>query len=599
MLPVIAARISRIPQLLRHSRARASLFARGGRRPRVSNRGAIKIDKNELSACLGEAAGDPQKRRFLKTIGGAAVALSLPKLGHTESFDPADHGAVGTADARKRWVGAYNKRVFAALNEAAAYQYGQTANDDETALPNYTGVFSKGLPHNDLGEVDPAAYQSLLAALATGASADLAKVPMGTSPPIRLANSRAGFNFALIGQDPQGILTPPAPTFSSSETGAEMVEQYWGAMIRDVPFINWSSDPTIAQAATDLSKQPGYKGPGAGAVTPDNIFRMNLPGVMNGPWLSQFYWMPVFIGAYSYPQVINPPLAGVDYSTNAADWLLNLRGGGGGATPFASTTRYISNARDLTRVLQLDAPSGFPGMYALLAQLNLGRLGLPRNPSLPPIAANDNASLNFFGGNVFQEFVTALSGQALTSVFWHKWQVHRRIRPEAYGGRVHNTITKAATYPVSTDLLNSDALKAIDTRNGNYFLPMAWKGGCPPHPSYPSAHAVISGASITFLKAFYDGSATIPNPVVANADGSALVPYTGAPLTVEGELNKLAMNSGVSRIHTGIHYRSDVVAGLLLGEQMAISYLRDIKSLYADVFSGFTFNRFDATKITV
>ncbi len=561
------------------------------------------MQKNENSARVADNdSGDLQKRRFLKTIGGAAAALSLPKLGRTQSFDPADHSAVATGDARRRWVTAYNARVFAALNTAANWQYGQTANDDETAVAGYAGSYSKGLPHNDLGEVDPAAYQALLTALASGTSADIAKVPMGTSPPTRLANPRAGFNFTLIGQDPQGIVTPPAPGFGSDETGAEMVEAFWGAMTRDVPFTDWGSDATIAQAAADLSKQAGYKGPGAGAVSPSNIFRMAMPGVQNGPWLSQFYWLPITFGGYIGEQVYNPPLAGVDYSITTADWLANLRGGGGGTTAFnTSSKRYLCTPRDLTRVLQLDPSIGFPGIFEVGASMNMARLGtFARNPSLPSVAANENPGLSFFGPSVFQGLAALVGNQALSSVFWHKWQVHRRIRPEAYAGRAHNTITKAASYPVSSALLNSDALKAIYARNGNYYLPQAWKGGCPAHPAYPSAHAVLDAAVVTLLKAFYDGSAAFPNPVVATADGSALVPYTGATLTLEGELNKLVMNNGISRVQTGIHYRSDVTAAVALGEQVAISFLRDLKGLYpVDSFAGCSFNRFDGTKITI
>jgi hypothetical protein len=454
------------------------------------------------------------------------------------------------------------------------------------------------LPHNDLGEVDIDAFAALSTALASGAASDLAVVPMGTAG-ARFVNPRAGFNFSLIGQDAQGLLVPAASGFSSAETSADMVEAYWGAMTRDVPFANYASDATIAQAAADLSAQPGYTGPGSGGLTPDNVFRVDFPGALAGPWLSQFFWMPLIMGAYSNEQVVKPPLAGVDYSTSYADWLLNQRGGGGGPTAAGTTPRYISNARDLSRVLQLDVQLGVAFQHVLQAQLNLNRLQMPRNPSLPKISPNDNAGFNFFGGSMFQNLVGMASQQALQSVFWQKWQVHRRIRPEAYAGRVHNHILGAATYPLSIDLLNSAAISAIFSRNGTYLLPQAWKGGCPIHPSYPSAHGVNSGAAITLLKAFYDGAAVLPNPVTANADGTALVPYAGAALTVEGELNKLAMNIGISRVQTGIHYRSDAVQGLLQGEQMAISILREMKGLYADVFSGFAFHSFDGTAIVV
>jgi hypothetical protein len=544
-------------------------------------------------------AGDPDKRRFLKTLGGVGLGVGLGLAVPGAVTSALAQAAPVTARARstQRRQAAFLARQAAAELQSQDFGFGQSKNGDLT-LPGYVGVFTKGLPHNDLGEVDTNAFAALLTALATGAASDLAAVPMGT-PGARFVNPRAGFNFSLIGQDTQGLVVPPASGFSSAETGADMVEAYWAAMTRDVPFVNYASDATIAQAAADLSAQPGFTGPGSGGVVPDNVFRMDFPGALAGPWLSQFFWMPLVFGVYSNEQVLKPPLPGVDYSTSYADWLLNQRGGGGGPTAAGTTPRYISNARDLSRALQLDTQLGVAFQHVLQAQLNLNRLQMPRNPSLPKISPNDAAGSNFFGASMFQNLVGLASQQALQSVFWQKWQVHRRIRPEAYAGRVHNHILGAATYPVSIALLNSAAISEIFSRNGTYLLPQAWKGGCPIHPSYPSAHGVNTGAAITLLKAFYDGAAVLPNPVTANADGTALVPYSGAALTVEGELNKLAMNIGISRVQTGIHFRGDAVQGLLQGEQMAISILREMKGLYADVFSGFAFHRFDGTAIVV
>ena len=558
------------------------------------------VQTNEIPAGTTDTlAGDPNKRRFLKTLGGVGlgVGLGLAAPGAVTSALAQTASLSSRARASQRRQAAFLARQDAAQLQSGDFSFGQAKNGD-LVLPGYVGLFTKGLPHSDLGEVDTNAFEALLTALASGAASDLAAVPMGT-PGARFANPRAGFNFSLIGQDAQGLTVPAPPAFGSAETGAEMVEAYWGAMTRDVPFVNYASDTTIAQAVADLSAQPDYRGPGAGALNPDNVFRMDFPGALTGPWLSQFFWMPLIFGAYSNEQVLKPPLPNVDYSASYADWLLNQRGGGGGPTAAGTTPRYISNARDLSRALQLDVQLGLGFQHELQTQLNLNRLQMPRNPSLPAIPPNDNAGFNFFGGSMFQSLVGMASQQALQSVFWQKWQVHRRIRPEAYSGRVHNHILGAATYPVSIALLNSAAISAIFSRNGTYLLPQAWKGGCPIHPAYPSAHGVGTGAAITLLKAFYDGAAVLPNPVTANADGTALVPYAGAALTVEGELNKLAMNIGINRIQTGIHFRSDAVQGLLLGEQMAISILREMKGLYADVFSGFAFHRFDGTAIVV
>ena len=104
------------------------------------------------------------------------------------------------------------------------------------------------------------------------------------------------------------------------------------------------------------------------------------------------------------------------------------------------------------------------------------------------------------------------------------------------------------------------------------------------------------------LKALFDESFIIPNPVTPAADGRSLVPYTGPGadrLTVGGELNKLAANVAIGRNFAGIHYRSDYTQSLRLGEMVAISALRDRKLTYNEEFAGYTFTRFDGTRITV
>jgi hypothetical protein len=119
------------------------------------------------------------------------------------------------------------------------------------------------------------------------------------------------------------------------------------------------------------------------------------------------------------------------------------------------------------------------------------------------------------------------------------------------------------------------------------------------HPSYPAGHPAVTGACITALKAWFDEAFVLPAPVMANADGSALLPYTGTPLTVGGELNKLAGNLHVGRSFGGVHWRSDNDAGLRLGEAVALGILADERSGFNEAFKGFTLTTFDGTTITV
>ena len=133
-----------------------------------------------------------------------------------------------------------------------------------------------------------------------------------------------------------------------------------------------------------------------------------------------------------------------------------------------------------------------------------------------------------------------------------------------------------------SDLTNSMALAETWSRFGVYLLPMAYAEGCPLHPSYPSGHAAIAGACVTVLKAFFDEDFVIPQPVEASDDGLTLHSYAQSPLTVGGELNKLAANISLGRDTAGVHWRSDGIEGMNLGETVAIRLLHDLKGAYAE-----------------
>jgi hypothetical protein len=82
-----------------------------------------------------------------------------------------------------------------------------------------------------------------------------------------------------------------------------------------------------------------------------------------------------------------------------------------------------------------------------------------------------------------------------------------------------------------------------------------------------------------------DGTATVRTTrlePLAGVDGGALGATADAiaearagPPTINDELDKLATNVALGRNWAGIHYRSDGIEGLLLGEQVAVRYLQD------------------------
>jgi hypothetical protein len=68
---------------------------------------------------------------------------------------------------------------------------------------------------------------------------------------------------------------------------------------------------------------------------------------------------------------------------------------------------------------------------------------------------------------------------------------------------------------------------------------------------------------------------------------------------VGGELNKLASNIATGRNIAGVHWCTDGIESLKLGEAVAISVLWDQRATYNEDFGGFTFTKFDGTIITI
>ena len=130
-------------------------------------------------------------------------------------------------------------------------------------------------------------------------------------------------------------------------------------------------------------------------------------------------------------------------------------------------------------------------------------------------------------------------------------------------------------------------------------MPMAFPEGSPTHPAYGAGHATVAGACVTILKAWFDETHVIQNPLVPDASGTVLTPYVGDPLTVGGELNKIASNVANGRNIAGVHWRSDATESLKLGEAIAISILKDQKNCYNEQFGGFSLTKFDGTTTTV
>jgi hypothetical protein len=554
------------------------------------------------------ALGSLSRRGFLARAGGVAAAtatagtLGTLPLGTANS---AAHAAAASAPRGDtlRADQAYSIRVATARAERARPLPGHSTNGDEARYaPTYLGSFTKGLPHTARGEVDPAAYAALLTALASARPADFEAIPLGGTA--KLVDPQAAYAFVLEGPDTHCLAVSPPPAFSSAQEAAEMAELYWQALARDVPFARYDRDPVIGKAAADLARLSDFRGPTAGgAVTPATIFRTGLPGDRTGPYLAQFLWLPVPYGPL--PLVQRYPVAPRrDYLATYAAWLTVQQGHFSPAKPAAAAsppTRYLSTGRDLASYLHTDFTyQACVNACLILNQLVVDTRGAPLDAGNPYRHSRAQAGFATFGAPHALDLVARVANAALKAVWYQKWLVHRRLRPEEFGGRVHQHKMGAAAYPIHADLLTrTGILEAVYQQYGSYLLPMADPEGAPLHPAYPAGHMAIAGACVTVLKAFFDEAFVLPHPVVARLDGRTLHAYSGPALTVGDELNKLAGNIAMGRAFEGLHWRSDGLEGLRLGEAVALGILADERATFNGRFGGFSLTRFDGTTITL
>jgi hypothetical protein len=632
---------------------------------------------------------DLSRRDLLITAAGlASGAIARSAVGA-----PVNDRA-GDLDARRRAV-RHLRVSLAEYYSGRPLRHHPTNGDeedfpDQRGLPTYIGNYSKGLPHNGAGEVDYAAYQVLLNALKSGDPQLFELIPLGGvpneakrgnrlvafaalqpkkeqrfyrihserallssgSPQMRLTDPQSGLAFDLEGADSHELVMPPPPGFRSQEIIAEIAESYWMALTRDVPFLQYETNPDVAAAAKNLSDYSQLKAPKEGKdVTAKTVFRGFAAGELVGPYVSQFLVRHIPFGAYQLPQKVvfgyKPNMKGERaFLITEATWLAAQRGIASNdpsdQVVRIDTPKYIYRGRDLANFVHIDElfQAYLNAALILSAGPDRGGLGAPHDEGNPydgfvskepgldgstkiNVRVSTQAGFGTLGEPNIASLVAEVATRALKTVWYQKWFVHRRLRPEAYAGRIHfhkrGIGDNKRDYPFDPDEFAKldpvlKAVAAFNTMKGGdgLFLPMAFAEGCPTHPAYGAGHATVAAACVTILKAFYyedvslkDLNASI---FIPKEDGTDLVELTKGKsygpykyddiadkMTIGGELNKLASNVSLGRNFAGVHWRSDHAESLRLGEQVAIHLLREIVQTYNERVS-FTITKFDGTK---
>lgn len=551
-------------------------------------------------AGLLEGFGGQSRRGFLKSAGGVGALTATASIGLGSLLaapEEARASGVHRSHPRSRRAQALRTRKRAALIQFRQESALQSSNGDEQRYPDKRASFFKCLPQNELGEVDLDAYAALRAALSTGRPADFEDIPLSSSAVRKLANPQAAYAFDMTGADSHATTLAPAPAFASAEVAAEMGEGYWQALTRDVPFIEYERDALIAAAVADLNSFSGIEAPTEGGeITPGTVFRGDTPGNLSGPYVSQFLLRDVPYGPSTIVQRYSVPNADVDFMTSYSDWLAIQRG----ASPVSSmgfdpTPRYIHQGRALGQYVHLDVL--FQGYFnAAMILAAFGAVALDR--ANPYLDSSTQGGFATFGGPHVFDMVAKAARVGLEGAWFHKWLVHRRLRPEVFAGRIENQLAGVKDYGVHPDVLDSDAVARVYQAYGTALLPQAYPEGSPTHPAYAAGHSVVAGACATILKAFFDEDFVIPDPVQASADGLALEPWSGEDLTLGNEVNKLASNISLGRCTAGVHYRSDG-RGQQVGERQAIGILQDYSLTYNEQFDGFTLTKLDGERIRI
>ena len=532
----------------------------------------------------------------------------------------------GTSSTSNRAARSFKIRLDIANRDLSILEPRQDDNGDEARYADKSGTYTKGILQAGIGIVDPMAYQTFKKALSTGNPADFAAIKLGGTK--TLNDPQGGLSFNLDTLDNAQFTVPPAPPVASDEYATELVEMYWASLLRDVPFTDYPDNQIAKDAAANLSSLQRYKGPrdNNGQVTPQLLFRggsadgKTFFGQNFGPYISQFLIKETTLGGdgdepsgLPLVQKFRTFEAHHDFMLDPIKFQKVQNGLDTGDTLKVIDPLFLHDGRGLAAlthkdVLYQEFLVAYLVLNSLKAPSNPGNPYFPGSPTVPKTqTAKTQNGFNTFGGPDISAIIAYVARQALNAVWYQKWFIHLRHRPESGGALVYAKKSQNDTNPpplpqAAGDLnfsILDQAVNASFAKNKSYLLSQPFPEGSPIHPAYPTGHGTAAGACITVLKFFFDGDfrwIDLPGlkksnifPIEYSRNGSNLLEYKGSDadkLTINGELHKLAHNVTFGHgIHGGIHWRSDSDTSIQIGEAVALSFLNHLAHTYNEKFT--------------
>ncbi|MEK6636527.1 MAG: phosphoesterase [Pseudomonadota bacterium] len=527
---------------------------------------------------------DQSRRSVLK-----GLSLSVASTVGSSAAATAD---IGPATPARRMASALQLRIAAARHQLAGTRSVNPVHDIERGEAHR--FFCKGLPHDENGRVLPNSYDALNDMLANQDRTAAWLVYGKQGRPLN--NPLSGHGFALAGSDPQSLYIPPPSNFESDETAGDMIELYWMSLLRDVPFSEYQESELVGAAVKELTAL-GRVPSRLPASAPLAWQYLDAGSGLAGPTVSQFLLLNIPYGPSNIAQTYPCSTPGQTFLDTISE-MLKIQSGNipDRKTRFLDAPRYLISGRDLAEYVRRDFTYQ-PFLNAALIIMASGDSAFSDNDLSRRRAGYANDIL--FGDKSVLSLLGEVSLTAQKAAFFLKWQCFRRLRPEELGLRVAMHRQGLANFKLPKVLLDSQGVARAEEKYGRALLVQAYPEGSPLHPSYPAAHAVNAGACGTILKAFFDSEHVIRTPVKPSINGHMLMPYNDTALIVADEIDKLIINISVARSFAGVHFRSDNLSGIVLGEQIAISFLQDYARTIPRRFSGFMLRTFDGRQLKV